>query len=154
MSQWLILRTDFRKEHYVASQIINAGYKAWVPSRIVVVRTAAGRRITAKAKDRLPTKEYPLLPGLVFAAVPVALEAELMGIKGLESVEHTADYTPALVPQRQIEIFMEAVDAANAKMKNYAAATMSKKEKAAWVPLQDLAAILTERARAQLEQAA
>jgi hypothetical protein len=52
VANWVILRTDFRKEHYVVSQIGNMGFAAWHPVQVIAARPAVARRVTAKAQLR------------------------------------------------------------------------------------------------------
>ena len=66
---WIILRTDFKKEASVCRQIEALGFDAWVPWGVRVVRSAESRRVTAKSRER-SHKWFAILPGRVFATIP------------------------------------------------------------------------------------
>lgn len=149
---WLIIRTDFRKEHYVAQQIRNAGFDAWVPVQIITSRPQIARRITAKAHMQT-IKELPILPRRLFAAVPVALQAELEGIRHLVAIERNADQEAISVPHSQIHAFRVTID-----NENTAALALSqrasRKQKAKWKSLHDALCEMIEGAKQTMEQAA
>ena len=143
---WLIIRTDFRKEHYVAQQIRNAGFDAWVPCE---VRT---HRICRHVKRR-ETTYHPILPKTLFAAVPMALVGELLGVRHLTAVERNAAQEPVSVPSSQIHAFRVEID----KLNDAALAlsqTASKKQKAKWKALKEGLAEALEQAKQMMEQAA
>lgn len=149
---WLILRTDARKEAYVAQQIRNAGFDAWVPVQIITTRAAIARRITARAHMQT-IKELPILPRRVFAAVPVALHAELEGVRHLVAIERNADQEAVSVPHSQIAAFKAAIDAENTAALALAQRA-SRKQKAKWKSLHDALCEMIEGARQQMEKAA
>lgn len=151
MIDWLIIRTDFRKEHYVANQIERLGFQSWVPAQIIATRTAAGRRATAKPATVL--KELPILPRRLFAAVPVALQADLDGIRHLVAIERDTASGAICVPHSQIVAFRDEIDRENT------ASLMlhqqrSRKQKAKWRSLHDALVEMIEQAKTQLERAA
>lgn len=149
---WLIVRTDFRKEAYVAQQVRALGFDAWVPAQLIASRPAIARRVSAKSGLR-QIKELPILPRRLFAAVPVALEADLMRIRHLVAVEHDADSRPVSVPSSQIAAFKSAIDAENTAA--LALATRpNRKQKARWRSLKDGLLEAIEAAKQQMEQAA
>lgn len=152
MTNWLIIRTDFRKEHYVAQQIRNAGFDAWVPVQIITSRPQIARRITAKAHMQT-IKELPILPRRMFAAVPVALQDELEGIRHLVAIERNADQEAISVPHSQIHAFRVTID-----NENTAALALSqrasRKQKAKWKSLHDALCEMIEGAKQTMEQAA
>lgn len=152
MTNWLIIRTDFRKEHYVAQQIRNAGFDAWVPVQIITSRPQIARRITAKAHMQT-IKELPILPRRLFAAVPVALQAELEGIRHLVAIERNADQEAISVPHSQIHAFRVTID-----NENTAALALSqrasRKQKAKWKSLHDALCEMIVGAKQTMEQAA
>lgn len=149
---WLIVKTDFRKEHYVAAQIRNAGFDAWVPVQIITSRPQIARRITAKAHMQT-IKELPILPRVLFAAVPVALQAELEGIRHFVAIERNADQEAISVPHSQIHAFRVTID-----NENTAALALSqrasRKQKAKWKSLHDALCEMIEGAKQTMEQAA
>lgn len=149
---WLILRTDARKEAYVAQQIKNAGLEAWHPVQVIACRPHAVRKLLSKSQ--LATyREVAILPRRVFAAVPVALQAELEGLRHLVGIERNADQEAISVPSSQISAFRAVIDAENraALMLSQKA---SRKQKAKWKSLHDALLDMMEEARNQLEQAA
>ena len=152
MTAWLILRTDARKEQFVAQQIRNAGFEAWVPVQIIASRPHVSRRVTSKA--HLQTiRELPILPRRVFAAVPVALQAELEGIRHLVAIERNADQEAVSVPSSQIHAFRVTID-----NENTAALALSqrasRKQKAKWKSLHDALCEMIQGAKETMEQAA
>ncbi len=149
---WLILRTDARKEQYVAAQLRNLGFNAWVPVQLAPSRPAKTRRSMAISNVRKVT-ETPVIPKLLFAAVPVALEADLMRIRHLVAVEHDADSRPACVPSRQVEAFRAAIDAENTAALALASRP-NREQKARWKSLKDGLLEAIEQAKQQMEQAA
>jgi hypothetical protein len=148
---WLIIRTDFRKEHYVASQIRLLGFDAWVPCQMIVSRPAIARRVTAKAAVSI--KELPILPKRLFAAIPVALEADLLRIRHCVAVERDAALEAVYVPDAQIAAFRAEIDRENTASLALAQAK-SRKQKAKWRSLKDALIDLVEGAKQQMEQAA
>lgn len=149
---WLIIRTDARKEHFVAAQIRNAGFDAWVPCQIITSRPNVARRITSKAHMQT-VRELPILPRRLFAAVPEALHAELQGVRHLVAIERYADQRPVSVPHSQIHAFRVTVD-----NENTAALALcqraSRKQKAKWRSLKDALLEMIDEAKQQMEQAA
>lgn len=150
--KWLIIKTDHAKEAYVARQIQNLGFDAWLPAQIIVARPSIGRRVTAKAQLRR-IRELPILPRRLFAAVPVALQAELRGIRHLVAVEHDGASRPLSVPAAEIARFRAAIDAENTASLALAQKA-SRKQKAQWRALHDALLDLIESAKTQMEQAA
>jgi hypothetical protein len=148
---WLIIRTDFRKEAYVAAQIRNMGFPAWVPCQMISTRLGIGRR--KLAHPTVAIKELPVLPRRLFAAVPVALEADLLKVRHLVALERDAALAPVSVPGSQIDAFRAEIDrentAALALMQ-----TQSRKQKAKWRSLKDALVEMVESAKTQMEQAA
>ncbi len=151
---WLILRTDARKEQYVAAQVRNLGFDAWVPVQLIASRPAIARRVSAKS-DMRRMKELPILPRRLFAAVPrwAVLQGELEHIRHLIAVECDADSKPLCVPPEQIQAFRETIDAENTAALALAQKA-SRKQKAKWRSLKDALLDMIESAKQQMEQAA
>lgn len=150
---WLIIKTDFRKEQYVAQQIRNLTWDAWVPCQIITARPHAARRVTAKA--HLQTiKELPILPRRIFAAVPLwaVLQGELDHIRHLVAVERNAALEPVSVPANEIHAFRAAIDAENTAA--LALSQASRRQKAKWRSLKDALLEMIEGAKQQMEKAA
>ena len=149
---WLILRTDARKEAYVAQQIRNAGFDAWIPVQIITARPQIARRITAKAHIQT-IRELPILPRRLFAAVPEALHAELEGIRHLVAIERNADQEAVSVPHSQLHAFRVTIDA-----ENTAALALSqracRKQKAKWRSIHEALVEMIDGAKQVIEQAA
>lgn len=146
MGDWLIIRTKRDKEQYVAKQIRNAGFDAWIPCE---VRT---QRICRHVKRR-ETTHHPILPRTLFAAVPVALQAELSGVRHLDSIERNAAQEAICVPHSQIHAFRVEIDKMNAAALALSQ-TASKKQKAKWKALKDGLLEAMAKAAQELEQAA
>jgi hypothetical protein len=151
---WLILRTDHAKEQYVAQQVRNLTWDAWVPAQVIVCRPAIARRVSSKAQFR-STKEIPILPRRIFAAVPVwaVLQGELSHIRHLVAVERDGDSRPLSVPSAEINRFRSAIDAENMAALALAQKA-SRKQKAKWRSLHDALVDMIEAAKGQLEAAA
>jgi hypothetical protein len=152
MSHWIIIRTDARKEAYVARQIDNAGFSAWHPVQVIACRPAVSRRVTAKAQLRA-YREIAILPRRVFASLPVASVDDLNGIRHLVGIEFDGDMRPVVIPDSQIAAFRAVIDA-----ENTAALALSqkasRKQKAKWRDLKEALLEMIDGAKAQLEQAA
>lgn len=151
MTSWFILRTDHSKEAYVARQIINAGFPAWVPAEKRVIRPQIARRVTAKAAFLV--KDIPLLPRRLFAAVPVALYGDLLRIHHLRDVERNAAGEPLEVPQTQVDIFRAEIERLNTATLALSQSA-SRKQKAVWRSLKDALQDMIADARQQMEMAA
>ena len=149
---WLIVRTDFRKEAYVAAQIRNAGFDAWHPVQVIACRPAVARRVTAKAQLRA-YREIAILPRRVFACLPVASVDDLQGIRHLVGVEFDGDMRPVVIPDGQITAFRAVIDAEN-RAALALSQSASRKQKAKWRSLHDALVEMIDGARAQLELAA
>lgn len=149
---WLIVRTDARKESFVARQITIMGYDAYVPCQIIAARPAAARRVTAKA--HLQTiRELPILPRRVFAAVPEWLQDEIAGIRHLIGIERDVGMSPIAIPDSQIAAFRAEIDRENTAALALASRP-SRKQKAKWRSLHDALLDMIEQAKSRLEQAA
>ena len=151
---WIIIRTDFRKEAYVADAIRRTGFDAWHPVQVIACRPASARRIMAKTQLRA-YREVSLIPRRVFAAVPHwgLLQGELDHIRYRADVERNAALDPVSVPPAEIAAFKAAIDAENTA--SLALATKaSRKQKARWKSLHDALIEMIEQAKGQLERAA
>jgi len=150
---WLIIRTNFRKEAYVARQIANMGFPAWVPCQLVASRPGIARRVTARAAvDPEPT---PLLPRRLFAAVPswAVWQAELDGIRHLKAIERNAELLPVWIPDAQIAAFKAEIDRVNTA--TLALATrQNRKQKAQWKDMRTALLDMIHQAKGQIEAAA
>lgn len=149
---WIILRTDFRKEPYVVSQLGNMGFPVWHPVQVIATRPAVARRVTAKAQLR-SYREIAILPRRVFACLPVASVDDLQGIRHLVGVEFDGDMRPVVIPDGQIAAFKAVIDAEN-RAALALSQSASRKQKAKWRSLHDALVEMIDGARAQLEQAA
>jgi hypothetical protein len=149
---WIILRTDARKEAYVARQIINAGFEAWVPVQIIAARTQASRRFLSKP-NLCAIRELPILPRRIFASVPAALHAELEGIRHLVAIERNADQEAISVPANQIHAFRVTIDNENTAALALSQ-TASRRQKKKWKSLHDGLIEMIEGAKQTMEQAA
>lgn len=149
---WLIIRTEYHKEAAVALQIEKKGFRVWVPMQVVRKRPAAARTHMDRSNVAL-TKERPVCPSLLFAAVPVGEVERILGIRHLDRIEQTFENTWAIVPDEQIKVFKAAVDAENLATQMLTAAALRKKRKR-WVTLQDAFDVLVATVKGPMEQAA
>ena len=149
---WLILRTDARKEAYVARQVQSLGFEAWLPVQLVACRPQIARRITAKAQ-LAKIREIPILPRRVFAAIPVALQAEVSKVRHLVAIERNAAQEAISVPSSQIAAFRAEIDRENTAALALASRP-SRKQKAKWKSLHDALCEMIQTAKEQLEAAA
>lgn len=149
---WIILRTEARKEQYVTRQVMSMGWDAWTPTQVIACRPSIARRIMSKTQ--LQTyREICLLPRRVFAAAPVAAEADLLRIRYAQALERNAASEALLIPDRQVREFKAEIDRENTAA--LALATRpSRKQKAKWKSLHDALVEMIQGAREQLEQAA
>lgn len=156
MADWLIIRTDHAKEAFVARQIANMGYQAWVPAQVIVCRPTVARRVTAKAQ-LAKVKELPILPRRLFARiVDIAdgeTQLEIQNIRHFEAFERNAEQRYARISDAEIAAFRAAINA-----ENTAALALSqrasRKQKAKWKSLHDALVEMIDGAKAHLEQAA
>lgn len=152
---WAIIRTDFRKEHYVASQIGKLGFDAWVPSQIIVTRDARGRRVMARSQLQT-IKELPILPKRIFAALPswiILHQDELNGIRHYAGLERDGEQRVVWVPTAQITAFRAEIDRENTASLALAQRA-GRKQKAQWKSLHDALLEMIEAAKQTMEQAA
>jgi hypothetical protein len=149
---WIIIRTDHRKEHYVARRIRDTlGYDAWVPCQMIASRPAIARRVTAKGP--VPIKELPLLPKRLFVRMDYPAASVFVGIRHLEEVERDGEERIITIPDSQIAAFRAAIDALNVTSLALGAAAKTKMKKQ-WKPLQEGLKEEIERAKQQIEEAA
>jgi hypothetical protein len=154
LTSWLIIRTDHAKEAYVARQIMFRGWDAWVPAQIIVCRPSIARRVSAKSHLQ-KTKELPILPRRVFAAVPMwaVHQAELDGLRHMVAFEQNADQSLVQINPAEIARFRAAIDAENTAALALAQKA-SRKQKAKWRSLHDALLDMIDAAKQQIEAAA
>ena len=155
MTSWLIIRTDYRKEHYVAAQIRRMGFPAWVPCQMVSTRLGIGRRkLSAPA---VAIKELPILPRRLFVAGPNILDRELQSelrtLRHVESLETGTDQRLVLIPDAQIAAFRAEIDRENTAALALITAR-SRKAKAKWRSLHEALIEMIDGAKNQMERAA
>ena len=158
VNNWLIVRTDFRKEAYVARQVEHMGFDAWVPVQVIACRPQIARRVSAKAHLKT-IKEVCLLPRRVFVSMPLEAAAEAVhGEYGYLrqagcALERNAALDPVSVPGSQIAAFRAEIDRENVAALALAQKA-SRKQKAKWRSLHDALLEMIDAAKEQLEQAA
>lgn len=151
---WLIIRTDARKEAFVARQVGLMGWPAWVPVQIITSRPVAARKVTAKA--HLQTiKELPILPRRIFAAVPswAVWQDELHGIQHYVGIERQADNSVVWVPDVQISAFRAEIDAVNTAALALSQRA-SRRQKTKWRDLKEALVEMIHGAKQTMESAA
>jgi hypothetical protein len=116
---WLIVRTEFAKgaETSVARQIEALGFEAWVPMDVRFHRLQAQDSKFPMPKRHVKREriwETPMLPTVLFAAVPVAVRGLLQPIRGFDRL-HCSNplYGPAIVTADQITAFRDMVEREN-----------------------------------------
>lgn len=148
---WLIVRTDARKEAFVARQVQNIGFDAWVPAQVIVTRNAAGRRMTAKAVTKV--QELPILPRRVFIRSSWPCGNVAVGIRHVVDVERDSDERIIFIPDSQVAIFKAAIDEENTAALALAQKA-GRKQKAKWKNLRDALLDLIDAAKEQLRTVA
>ena len=152
MTHWLILRTDPRKEHYVAAQIRNAGFSAWVPVQIITARPHVARRVSAKSHIQT-IRELPILPRRLFIRAQEWEEEYWMRTRHYLGLERCSSGYAVEIPDEQIHAFRVAID-----NDNTAALALSqrasRKQKAKWKSLHDALVEMIQGAKQTLEEAA
>jgi hypothetical protein len=136
---WIIIRTQYRKEDYCAGQIARLGFDAWVPTEIVRCR-GASRRIT---KTTVATKPLPVLPRTLFAAVSSAAHGDLMKIRHLVAVERGPGSEALEIPHNQILVFRDEIDRLNKEVLALAA-IQTRKHRAKWRDMREALAELVK----------
>lgn len=144
---WLYLRTKLRKEELVADRIRKMGFLVWRPMMTVAYRTIVRGRFRE-------TKTEPILAQRLFAAVPVALAGDLMGIYGMKQIDSHPDSTYIQIPHHQIEAFQKSIDRLNKETLALAAIGRSNKKKAQWRHMKSALEEMIRKAGEQLEAAA
>lgn len=155
MTSWLILRTDYRKEHYVAGQIRMMGLKDWVPCQIIAKRPAIARRRLSGV--RLYEDRLPILPRRLFVTGPNILDrevqSELRTLRHVAALEMGMDQRLVLIPDAQIADFRAEIDRENTAALALITAR-SRKAKAKWRSLHEALIEMIDGARNQMERAA
>jgi hypothetical protein len=148
---WLIVRTDARKESYVAAQIAGHGHDAWVPAQMIPVRPHGARKLTAKAGVTI--KELPILPRRVFVQVDWHEANSFASIRHVQGVERDGEERVILIPDAQVASFRAEIDRENTSALALAQAR-SRKQKAKWRSLQEGLIDLIDSAKQKMSQAA
>lgn len=148
---WIIVRTDFRKEAYVARQVANLGFDAWVPAQIITTRPHAARKVTAKAMVSI--KELPILPRRLFVSAEFGLGRDWPAIRHLDGIECDAQGGLVLIPDSQITAFRAEIDRENTAALALAHKA-SRKQKQKWRSLHDALVEMIDGAKTQMEIAA
>lgn len=148
---WLIVRCDFRKEAYVAAQIRNLGWDAWVPCQIITSRPGIARR--KLAAPGVSIKELPILPKRLFARMDWHEAGNLRGIRHLEDVERDGEERIVSVPDGQIAAFRAEIDRENTAALALAQKA-SRRQKAKWRNIHEAMTDWINQAKQQMEAAA
>ena len=135
MNYWYVIRTDAKKEDYVARQLARHGFEAWNPVQVIACRPAISRRVTAKSQMRT-YREIALLPRRVLAAIPEALHGDLAAIRHLVAIERNAALEPLRIPANDIDRFRAAIELENS-MALALVHRAGRKQKAQWRSMQD-----------------
>lgn len=113
LARWIIVKSEYKHELAVSRQIEAMGYPAWVPMEVRF------HRITTPSKvKRAHTWEAPVIPTVLFAAVPVAVQGQLVSLRGCHSLHRPdAVSAPFLIAPEQIEAFRDMVALENARLR-------------------------------------
>jgi hypothetical protein len=153
IQRWVIVRTALAKEQFVARALIRTGFDAWVPTEIRMLRTLTTRRSMAHSNVR-KTLEIPILPRRLFAAIPVAAEADCGSIRYLEALERDGASLALCVPSVQIARFRAEIDRINAETMALARIVQTKRQKRVWKDMRDALQEIVAESRVTLEIAA
>jgi hypothetical protein len=148
---WVIVKTDTRKEAFVAGQVANLGFDCWVPCQMIATRPHAARKVTAKAMVSI--KELPILPKRIFARMDWHEAGALRGIRHLQDVERDGEERIVAIPDSQIAAFKAEIDRENTAALALAQKA-SRRQKAKWRSLKDALLELVDSAKRQMEIAA
>ena len=155
MSNWFILRTDARKEAYVAQQIRNAGFESWHPVQVIACRPAIARRITAKTQLKA-YREIAILPRRLFVQADVLYGGALVDalqIRHCLGFERDGYSATINIPDAQIAAFRAVIDAEN-RAALALSQSASRRQKQKWRSLHDALVEMIDAAKTELEQAA
>ena len=123
------------------------GYASWCPVEIVAYRTIA------RGRARL-TKDRPVLPKRLFAAVPVAVQGDLMRIRYLTAIERDGASLALQIPHSQIVAFRETIDRMNRDTLVLIEMGRPKQRKAQWREMKDALEAMIKQSGEQLQDVA
>ena len=149
---WVLIRTDARKEAYVARRIERLGLSAWVPAQIIASRPQIARRLTSKA-HLTSIKEIPILPRRVFALAPAWDIPEMAFIRHYAGIERTIEGRFVYISDEQVIAFRAAIEQENTATLALASRP-NQKQKAKWRSLKEGLLEAIEAAKTQMEIAA
>jgi hypothetical protein len=113
MTHWLIIRSHRLQELALARRIEALGFPVWVPTQVRFHRIKQGAKTGKPRRNRI--WETPLIPRMLFAAIPEGLERLLVDLEGYDSLHRPDGLTaPYMIPESQIAGFREMVDLENA----------------------------------------
>jgi hypothetical protein len=112
MTQWLILKTDPKKEFAVADALSSLEHEVWVPSQITVKlkSVSVGPGVTLRRREAI---ERPLMPSVILA-VHTPPPRYLAAVDHLKGIWRDCLDLPVLIPEIQVTRFRERVEAVNA----------------------------------------
>lgn len=117
-----------------------------------MVRPGIARRVSAMSHVRREV-HMPVLPKMLFAAVPVAAEADLAGIRHLEHIERDGQSVALRVAGNEVLRFKAEIDRLNEATRALNAIS-TRKTKQVWLNMRDALLEITARAGQTVEQAA
>jgi hypothetical protein len=113
LTHWLIVRSARLQELALARRIEALGFSVWVPTQVRFHRIKQGAKTGKPRRNRI--WETPLIPRMLFAAIPAGLERLLAELEGYDSLYRPDGLSgPYMVPESQIAGFREMVDRENA----------------------------------------
>ena len=125
---WIIVRTKYGKEHYVANAISRMGFSAWVPTEIRSYRTTGNRRTRHRTLI-----EVPLLPKTLFAAIPEALQRDLGTVRYYTSLERDEALEALKIEDWEMAAFRTEVEASNEQERDRQKRQATRPRKRQWM---------------------
>ena len=113
MTHWLIIRSHRLQELALARRIEALGFPVGCPVQVRFHRIKPGAKTGKPRRNRI--WETPLIPRMLFAAIPVTLERLLVDLEGYDSLYRPDGISgPYMVPENHIADFRKMVDRENA----------------------------------------
>lgn len=118
------------REEFVARAIRRWGYDAWAPFEIKAWRPTRRARVWR-------TREHPVIPKCLFAAIPVANHGDLQSIRYFDAIARDSAQAPLKIPAIEVRRFRDYLaDWNDREIARITAGNRGKPEKKAWVKLE------------------
>lgn len=137
---YIIVISKRGDELTLSRQIESIGFTAYVPMQVRYHRITPGAPASKHRRER--KWETPVLPGVVFAAVPGAAHGRLQSLRGYSHIYRLSPLDgPAIVTDEQLAYFRDTVDAENRRLERQFARKQTGKKASVKFKLGDLAAV-------------